>query len=79
MSEWKTVAVPVGNKLFKSHSYTYMHAGTTYNLEVDEFSDGTYSGHGEHSTDKSSVVESVAGASIAECLQKLIDRIQSRN
>ena len=72
---WKSVSLPTGAKLFKSHNFTYMKGGTTYILEVDEFADGSCSGHGEHSTDKSSVVQSVAGSSIEDCLKSLIKNI----
>ena len=79
MSDWCSVNVPNGSKIFKSHSFTFMHGGNTYVLEIDEYSDGTFSGHGEHSTDKSSVIESVSGSSTKECLEKLIGRIESRD
>jgi hypothetical protein len=75
---WKNISVVGGAKLFKVHSFTYMAKGTTYMLEIDEFSDGTFSGHGEHSQDKSSVIESVSGNAIEECLSSLIKKIESR-
>jgi hypothetical protein len=48
--------------------------GVTYHLEVDEFADGTFIGHGEHSTDKNSLLESVNGKSVQECLDALIKK-----
>jgi hypothetical protein len=72
---WKSVPLPSGSKLFKSHNFTYMKGGTTFILEVDEFADGSCSGHGEHSTDKSSLVQSVSGSSVEECLKNLIENI----
>lgn len=77
MSGWKNVKLPVGCKLFKVHHFTFMLSGTIYHFEIDEFSDGTFTGHGEHSTDKSSVIESVNGNSLEECLNALISRIES--
>ena len=74
--DWKKVNVPQGGKLFQVHNFTYMHKGTTYAFEIDEFADGSVSGHGEQANDKSSVLESVSGRSIAECIQNLIDKIQ---
>lgn len=61
---WKLVAIPEGSKLFKSHGFTFVHKGSTYLLEVDEHRDGTFTGHGEHSTDKSTVLASVHGSSM---------------
>ena len=73
---WKKVQAPEGAKLFKVHNFTYMSKGTTWHLEVDEFADGNYSGHGEHSTDKSSVLESVSGKSMEDCVSALIKSIK---
>ena len=72
--DWKSVQTN-GGKIFKVHNFTYMHKGATYLLEVDEFADGNCSGHGEHSTDKSNVLESVSGNSVKECLEALIAKI----
>ena len=69
---WKKIPVPEGTKLFKVHNFTLMVKGTTYHLEVDEFADGSYTGHGEHSTDKSSVLASVSGASVEDCVATLL-------
>lgn len=73
---WKKVTLPEGAKLFQAHTFTYMHKGVTYHLEVDEFADGTYTGHGEHSTDKNSFLESVSGKSVEDCLAALIKSIK---
>jgi hypothetical protein len=75
---WKSIKVHQGGKLFKVHNFTYMCKGSTFHLEVDEFHDGTCSGHGEHSTDKNSFVESVSGKSVEDCLNQLLDRIGTR-
>lgn len=75
---WKTVKVHSGGKLFKVHNFSYMIKGATFHLEVDEFHDGSCTGHGEHSTDKNSFVESVNGKTVEECLNSLIERIGSR-
>ncbi len=77
--EWKNIKIPSGAKLFKAHTFTFMMKGNTYHLEVDEFSDGSFTGHGEHSSDRNSFVESVSGRSVNECLSALIERIQSRH
>lgn len=75
---WKAVKVAGGAKLFKVHNFTYMVKGVTYHLEVDEFHDGSCTGHGEHSTDKNSFVESVNAKSVEDCLNLLVERIAAR-
>lgn len=77
-SEWKNVKLGAGCKVFRVHNFTYMHKGTNFHLEVDEFTDGTFTGHGEQSTDKSSVIESVSGKSLEETLQALISGAAGR-
>ncbi len=74
--EWKAVKLSEGSKLFKLHQFTYLKRGVTYRLEIDEASDGTFTGHGEHSTDKNTVLESVSGSSVEDCLNQLIRRIK---
>jgi hypothetical protein len=74
--DWKKVKLPEGAKLFNVHTFTYMHKGATYHFEVDEFMDGTFTGHGQHSTDQSGVVESVRGTNVEECLTLLIKNIK---
>jgi hypothetical protein len=74
--DWKKVKLPEGAKLFNVHTFTYMHKGATYQFEVDEFQDGTFTGHGQHSTDQSSVLESVRGGTIEECLSALVKNIK---
>jgi len=76
--EWKKVKVSAGSKLFKNHRFTFMHKGTNYRIEVDEFSDGACTGHAEHSTDKNSVIESVSAPSLDQTLQMVIAKIESR-
>jgi hypothetical protein len=76
--EWKKVKLPNGAKLFKVHNFNFLHSGVNYNLEVDEYADGTFTGHGEHATDKNNMVESVSGKTINGCLEALIQRIQTR-
>jgi hypothetical protein len=73
---WKALKLPEGGKLFMVHTFTYMHKGTTYHFEVDEYGDGTFSGHGEHSTDKSSVLASVSGKSLEEAVNALVASIK---
>ncbi|MCX6124676.1 MAG: hypothetical protein NTV34_08000 [Proteobacteria bacterium] len=75
---WKAVKVQPGGKLFKVHNFTYMVKGVTYRLEVDEYHNGICTGHGEHSTDKNSLIESVSANSTEECLSLLIERVGSR-
>lgn len=74
--DWKSVKVPGGGKLFKVHNFTLMIKGVNYHLEIDEFADGTFIGHGEHSTDKNSLLESVNGSSVQECLTSLTKKIK---
>lgn len=77
-TEWKSLKLAPGGKLFKVHTFNLIHNGINFNLEVDEYNDGTFTGHGEHSTDKNFVIESVSGSDMKACLQALIKRIQSR-
>ncbi len=72
---WKNANLDASAKLFKVNNFTYIKDGITYSLEVDEFLDGACTGHGEHATDKSSVIQSVSGSSIVECLDGLISNI----
>ncbi len=74
--DWKKIKLPQGSKLFRVYNFTYMHAGNTYHLEIDEFNDNAFSGHGEHSIDRSRHLESVSGKTIEECLEGLIKKIQ---
>lgn len=76
--DWKKTRLATGSRLFMVHSFTYMAKGRTFILEVDEFSDGTFTGHGEQSTDRSHVVESVNGRSVQDCLEALIKRIDQK-
>ena len=76
---WKSMKLPVGCKLFHAHSFTVDHGGKIYSIEVDEYADGSFMGHGEQANDSSSVLNSVSGASIEECLNKLILSIESKN
>ena len=76
--EWKSVSLPGSSKLFKVHNFNFLHNGVNFLLEVDEYSDGSFSGHGEHSTDKNFVIESVSGSTLQECLEELIKRVQNR-
>lgn len=76
--DWRNAKVPQGCKLFKAHHFTFMHRGHTYSLEIDEYADGSFAGHGEHSTDKSNAVESVSGKTLDECLTLLMAKIEGR-
>ena len=76
--DWKSVSVPQGSKLYRVHRFTYMHKGVNYILEIDEFPDGNCTGHGEHSTDRNFIIESVSSPSIKESLEALIEKIESR-
>ena len=74
--DWKKIKLPEGSKLFRVHTFTYMHGGSTFHLEIDEFTSGSFTGHGEHSTDKNRVLESISGPSLEECLSGLIQSIK---
>jgi hypothetical protein len=76
--KWTNLKLPSGSKLFLQHNFTYMHKGSTFVIEVDEYSDGACIAHAEHSKDKNLVIESVNGKSVEECLQLSLDRIHSR-
>jgi hypothetical protein len=77
--DWKAVKVPEGSKLFRIHKFTYMHQGVNYLFEVNELGDGSWIGHGEHSTDQNSMVPSVNGSSLEDCVNQLIGIIESRS
>jgi len=74
--DWKKISLSSGAKLFRVHHFTYMHQGSTFLIEIDEYANGTFTGHGEHSTDKSTVLESVTASSIEACLDLLIRGIK---
>lgn len=78
MDQWRDINLPAGSKLFRVHSFMFMFKGSTFAIEVDEFADGTFTGHGEHSTDKSNVIEPVSSSSLQDCLQALISKIEAR-
>ncbi len=78
MDQWRSVKLPAGSKLFKVHSFTLMHKGSTFALEIDEFMDGTFTGYGEHSTDKSRIIDPVNGKSLNDCLQQLVQKVEAR-
>lgn len=73
--DWKKVKLPDGAKIFKVHNFAVMHKGATYHIEVDEFADGSFSGHGEHSTDKSTVLKTVNGRTLEDCLTSLLSSL----
>ena len=75
--EWQGVNIPEGSKLYRIHKFTYMHGGVNYILEINE-SDGSWIGHGEHATDKNSVVPSVSGKSLEDCVNQLVSSINGR-
>jgi len=75
--DWGKIKVPGGNRLLKVHSFMYMVEGITYTLAVDEYSDGKFTGHGEHASDESQQLSSVVGKSIEECVQALVDGVQN--
>ena len=76
--DWKKAKIPSGGRLFKVHNFTFMRKGVTYHLEVDEYNDGAFTGHGEHSTDKNLMIESVSATSVTECLEALMSKIDKR-
>ena len=75
--DWKKTKVPDGAKLFKMHNFTFMLKGVTYHLQVDESADGTFTGHGEHSTDKNTILASVSGKSVEECVATLVRNVKT--
>lgn len=76
--DWKHISLPHGSKLIKLHNFTFMLGGHSYIIEIDEFNDGSYAAHGEHSTDKNFVIESVSGSSLEGCLEAIIKKIEER-
>lgn len=79
MSNWKNIKIPSGSKLFQVHTFNFMYNGVNYIIEIDEFSDGSFTAHGEHSTDKNYVVESVSGNDLLTCLSGMIKKIEERS
>ena len=75
---WNSIQLPEGGRLFKAHNFTFMYKGSNFTIEVDEFSDGTFSGHAEHARDKNLQIESVSGRSVEHCMEQLIKKIQDR-
>ena len=76
--DWKNLKIPEGSKLFKIHRFNFLYQGVNYLLEINELNPSMWVGHGEHATDQSSVIPSVNGSSLEECLNKLIERIHKR-
>jgi hypothetical protein len=76
--DWKKLKIHAGHRLFKVHEYMYMAEGNTYKLEINEFADGTFTGHGSHSTDDLNQLKSVSRKTLEECLQALIDSAAKR-
>ncbi len=76
---WKSASLPSGSKLFKVHNFNFLYQGTNFHIEIDEYSDGTFTGHGENATDQSYVIESVSGKTLEECLSALLKKIEGRN
>ncbi|MCX6116160.1 MAG: hypothetical protein NT027_01355 [Proteobacteria bacterium] len=76
--DWKKVVIQSGGKLFQAHNFTYIAKGTTFNIEVDVYHDGSCTAHGEQSTDKNLVIESVSGKSVEDCLSSIIAKINQR-
>jgi hypothetical protein len=74
--DWSKIKIPSGNRILKIHNFMYMRDGNAYELEVDEFSDGKFTGHGEHSSDESQQLNSVVGDTLETCLQALIDDVE---
>ncbi|MCX6127949.1 MAG: hypothetical protein NTX25_02655 [Proteobacteria bacterium] len=76
--DWKAIKVPDGSKLFKIHRYNYLHQGINFLFEINELGDNMWIGHGEHATDQSSVIPTVNGATLEDCLNKLISLVNKR-
>ena len=76
--DWSAVSLPSGSKLFRVHYFTFLHAGSNYVIEVNEFADGTFSGHGEHANDKNLQIEPVNGKNVEECLNGIVKKIENR-
>lgn len=77
--DWKAVRIPEGSKLFRIHRFNFLHQGVNYLLEINELGPTIWVGHGEHATDQSSVIPSVTGSSMEDCISKLIEKINKRN
>lgn len=76
--DWKSVKLPAGAKLCKTHAFTFMLGGSNYLINIDEYADGAFVGHSERTNDKSSVVEAVTAKSMNDCLSHVVEKIKSR-
>lgn len=76
--DWKSVQIPSGCKVFRVQTFMVMISGKTFSLEIDEYSDGSFTGHGEQTNDDSTVLASVTAKSAEECLNQLISSIKDR-
>lgn len=76
--DWKSAKTPKGARLFKVHHFNFLYNGANYVLELDEYGDGTWSGHAESTADKNFVIESVSGKDMKDCIEVLIAKIESR-
>ncbi len=72
--DWKKLKIPGSHRLFRVHQFMYMIEAISYQFEINEFFDGSFTGHGVHSTDDSNQLKSVTRHSMEECLQALIDQ-----
>ena len=75
---WKDLTIEAGCQLFRLHNFLYLHKGKTYELEINEYSDGRFVGHGEVANDPQSQLPSVNGNSIDECVGKLVEEATKR-
>lgn len=75
---WKDLKVATGSQLFRLHNFLYLHQGKTYELEVNEYSDGRFVGHGEIANDPQSQLASVNGSNVDECVAKLVEAVETK-
>ncbi len=75
---WKQVKIESGGRLLRIHTFTYMWKSATFHFEIDESQDGLFTGHGEHSTDKNFMIESVTSKTVEDCVSQLIAKVNQR-
>lgn len=76
---WNSIPLPSGSKLFRVHTFNFLHLGVNFLIEIDEFGDGKFSGHAEHANDSSYVIESVSAASLEKCVETIVKKIEVRS
>lgn len=76
--DWDKVKVSANGKLSKLHNFMYMVGGKNFILEINEYADGRFVGYAELTNDDSFQFEPANGASVEECVSKLISVVEKK-